>query len=162
VAYGRVGKQTCVIVRALHGALTRRAVPKGVPALKSRPMTLRPTLTVPDIYIAEKRYGLDHQDDAWWKLEDEAIVGRLGRKTAYTPNHQVFGWPWPIQDTPLYGCAKQDHSSTRLTHRLFLQLDYDDALGFAIGDGAVLYLTGTAADLRAGRFNRLCAEMQES
>jgi hypothetical protein len=160
VAYGRVGKQTCVIVRALHGALTRRAVPKGVPTLHSRPMTLRPTLTVPDVYVAEKRYGLtDDQDETWWKLEDEAMVGRLGHKPEYTPNHQVLGWPWPIQDTPLYGCGGR---AKRLTHRLFLQLDYDEALGFAIGDGAVLYLTGTAADLRAGRFNRLCAEMQES
>jgi len=135
-------------------------VPKRVARLKSRPVRLRPTLTVPDNAIAEKRYGLpDAQDDAWWKLMNEAIAGRLGHRTEYTANHQVLGWPWPIQGTPLYGCGGR---AKRLTHRLFLQLDYDEALGFAIGDGAVLYLSGTPADLRAGRFNRLCAEMQES
>jgi len=41
-------------------------------------------------------------------------------------------------------------------------LIYDEALGFEFGDAGVLYLTGTLADLRAGRFSRLCAELQSS
>lgn len=159
-ANGRVGEQTCVIVRRLRSPLARRAAPKGVRSLRSRPMTLRPTLTVPDIYVAEQRYGFEDRDNAWWKLEDEAMVGRLRVKTPYAPNHQLLGWPWPIQDTPLRGCGRRP--AERLTHRLFLQVDADDALGFEFGDAGVLYLSGTPADLRAGRFNRLCAELQSS
>ncbi len=155
-AAGPTGAKTCVIVRELRGPLSHRAVPKGVERLKSTPVKLRPTLTVPDVYIAEKRYDLkDDQNDAWFRLTDELLAGTPGHKPKdYDPNHQVLGWPWPIQDTPLYACGKAKH-------RLLLQMDYDDDLGFAIGDGGVFYLSGRPADLRAGRFDRLCAEFQE-
>jgi hypothetical protein len=158
---GLVGNQTCVVVKTLRGTLTRRTTPKGVAKLRSRPVRLIPTLTVPDAYVADERYRLtDKQSDKWWQLQYEASGGTLGGPTDELPRHQVLGWPTPVQYTPLYGCDF-NYESQKLNYRLLLQLDFDESLRFAIGDGGVLYLTGKAADLRAGRFDRLCAEMQQ-
>ncbi|MET0602086.1 MAG: DUF1963 domain-containing protein [Baekduia sp.] len=162
-AYGQVGRETCVVVRTVRGRLTRRPVPSGVATLRNRPVRMRPTLTVPDSGIARERYHLDMSGkgfDRWLELSAEAAAGTLGRTTRYTPVHQVLGWPSPVQDTPLYGCGHGRRSS-QPTYRLFLQLDFDEPLRFAIGDGGALYLSGRPADLRAGRFGRLCAEFQE-
>lgn len=163
-AFGPVGGKSCVVVRTVaRGTLARRAVPRGVAALRSRPVRLRPTLTVPDYGIALPRYHLAKGTegiDKWFALADEAAAGILGRKPPYTPIHQVLGWPSPVQDTPLYGCGR-DRQSSHPTYRLFLQLDFDEPLGFAVGDGGALYLSGRPADLRAGRLSRLCAEFQE-
>lgn len=156
--YGRVGKQTCVIVRELHGALERRTLPRGVERLENVPVRLKPTFTVPDIYIAESRYGFKDDrklQDRWFELSAEAALGRLhhlGEDEYDGIGYQLLGWPAPVQDSPLYGCTGK---ATKRTYRLLLQLD------LGIGDGGVLYLTGRPADLRAGRFNRLCAEFQE-
>ena len=158
--YGRVGRDTCVVVRTLRGRLVRRATPENVPTLRSRPVRLRPTLTVPDYGVAERRYGLkDEHLNAWFRLEAETSAGTLGRRGDIRPRHQVLGWPLPVQDTPLYGCGSA--SPRGLTHRLLLQLDFDERLRFAYGDGGVLYLSGRPADLRAGRFGRLCADFQQ-
>jgi Domain of unknown function (DUF1963) len=162
-AYGRVGSKTCVVVRAVRGRLTRRRVPPAVATLRSRPVQMRPTLTVPDAGVARERYHLDMRGkglDRWFDLAGEAAAGTLGRTPRYAPVHQVLGWPSPVQDTPLYGCGNGRRSS-QPTYRLLLQLDFDEPLRFAIGDGGVLYLSGRPADLRAGRFGRLCAEFQE-
>lgn len=159
-AYGRVGAKTCVIVRTLRGPLARRATPARVAKLRNRPVRLQPTLTIPDSLIAEERYELDRKaSEAYSELAYEAALGRLERVTESSPVHQVLGWPTPVQDSPLYGCGKT--TSKKPTDRLLLQLDFDERLNFAIGDGGALYLSGRAADLRAGRFNRLCAEFQE-
>jgi len=64
-----------------------------------------------------------------------------------------------IQAPPLYGCRGK--RSTRPDYRLLLQLDHDERLRFTPGDAGTLYLTGRPADLRAGRFGRLCAEFQD-
>ncbi len=164
VAYGRVGKPTCVVVRWLKGTLRTRSTPRHVETLKRRPVRLQPTLTVPDISIAEQRYGVKGSaaEEKWWRLAGKAVTGRLGGHAAdpdYDAVHQVLGWPSPVQDTPLYGCG--DHASKQPDYRLLFQLDYDDSLDFAIGDGMALYLSGKPADLRAGRFSKLCAEAQE-
>jgi uncharacterized protein YwqG len=159
-AYGRVGRKTCVIVRTLRGPLARRRAPARLPKLRNRPVRLQPTLTVPDGGIAEQRYHLDRKAmDDWYELADEAANGRFERSGDYAPVHQLLGWPSPIQESPLYGCGKT--TSRKPADRLLLQLDFDERLNFAIGDGGALYLSGRPADLRAGRFSRLCAEFQE-
>ncbi len=159
-----VGTDSCVIVRIFHGTLARRATPHGVIRLSNRPARLQPDLVVADPLAAPVLYGFTKDrkaDDKWWELFTESVVGRLRHldpDTDYTPFHQLLGWPSPVQDTPLYGCGKY---SKRPSYRLLLQLDYDDSLNFAIGDGGALYISGKPADLRAGRVNRFCAEFQE-
>ncbi len=64
-----------------------------------------------------------------------------------------------MQYPPLFGCGNTFPQGP--THRLLLQMAFDERLNFAIGDGGSLYLTGRPADLRAGRFDRLCSEFQQ-
>jgi uncharacterized protein YwqG len=160
-SWGRVGRATCVLVRRLRGTLVRRPSPKRVPRLRSRPLRLVPTLTVPDSDIAQARYGLTDKQvyDQYWQLQDEAAAGTLGRRPDELPIHQVLGWPTSVQGAPLFGCDNTFPKDP--THRLLFQLAFDEPLRFAIGDGGWLYLTGRPADLRAGRFDRLCSEFQQ-
>jgi len=163
-AADRVGEATCVIVRQLRGALARRPVPHRVERLRNRPLRLKPTLTVPDYDIAQERYKLGDErklENQWYELFAEAINGRLHHIPAdadYPVVHQVLGWPRPVQYSAVDGCGQD---TSRLAYRLLLQLDYDTSLRFDIGDGGSLYITGKPADLRAGRWSRLCAEFQE-
>jgi uncharacterized protein YwqG len=158
---GRVGRATCVLVRTLRGRFVRRSSPKRIPKLRSRPVRFVPTLTVPDWELARTRYGLtDEQgEDKYWKLEYEAAAGTLGREPDALPVHQLLGWPTPVQYPPLFGCGTA--SPKKPSHRLLLELAFDERLNFAVGDGGSLYLTGRPVDLRAGRFDRLCAEFQQ-
>jgi uncharacterized protein YwqG len=158
---GRVGRATCVLVRTLRGTLVRRTTPKRVPKLRSRPVRFVPTLTVPASEIAKDRYGLTDKQvyDKYWRLEYEAAAGTLGRQPDELPIHQLLGWPSPVQYPPLFGCGKTFPKDP--THRLLLQMAFDERLNFAIGDGGSLYLTGRPADLREGRFDRLCSEFQQ-
>ena len=154
-------RATCVLVRTLRGTLVRRSTPKRVPKLRSRPVRFAPTLTVLGSEIAKDRYGLtDKQVYKYWGLEFEAAAGTLGRQTDELPIHQLLGWPTPIQYPPVFGCGTKYAKDP--THRLLLQLAFDEPLNFAIGDGGSLDLTGRPADLRAGRFDRLCSEFQQS
>jgi hypothetical protein len=76
-AYGQVGSETCVVVRAVRGRLTRRHVPSGVATLRSRPVRMRPTLTVPDYDTARERYHLDMSGkglDRWLELAAETAA----------------------------------------------------------------------------------------
>jgi hypothetical protein len=80
--YGHVGKDTCVVVRTLRGTLARRKTPKRIATLRSRPVQLKPTLTVPDAYVAKERYKLTKQQaNDYWRLESgrrrERSAGRV-------------------------------------------------------------------------------------
>lgn len=158
---GRVGRATCVLVRTPRGTLVRRATPKRVPKLRSRPVRFVPTLTPLASDFAQERYGLTEKQlyDKYWRLEYEAAAGTLGRQPDELPIHQLLGWPTAVQYPPLFGCGKTFPEER--THRLLLQMAFDERLNFAIGDGGWLYLTGRPADLRAGRFDRLCSEFQQ-
>lgn len=158
---GRVGRATCVLVRTLRGTLVRRATPKRVPKLRSRPVRVVPTLTVLASEIARERYDLTDKQlyDKYWRLEYEAAAGTLGRQPDELPIHQLLGSPIAVQYPPLFGC--DNTYPKQPTHRLLLQLAFDERLNFAIGDGGWLYLTGRPDDLRAGRFDRLCSEFQQ-
>jgi uncharacterized protein YwqG len=133
-----------------------------VRTLRETPVRLRPTLTVPNWSAIQSVLGhrlSRTQSDRWDVFADEAAYGVLGRRPPITPVHQLLGWPTPVQDDPTYGCGSR--GTKRPSRRLLLQLDFDPALRFEIGDGGALYLTITPQDLRAGRFDRLCAEFQE-
>jgi uncharacterized protein YwqG len=93
------------------------------------------------------------------ELFDEATEGVLADKTPSTPFHLLGGWSWSIQWDVETACG--DKHTKGPERRLLLQLDWDEHLRFAYGDGGVFYLTITPQDLRAGRFNRLCGEFQE-
>jgi hypothetical protein len=164
---GHVRRGTCVAVR--HSTATRaqlhrrRHTPPGTPTLRETAVRLRPTLTVPNWVLIEVLLGRRlsrTQFNRWFRLYDETAWGVLGRRPPFLPVHQLLGWSSPVQDDPTYSCGR-----TRAHHlparRLLLQLDFDERLRFAVGDGGALYLTILPQDLRAGRFDRLCATFQE-
>ena len=94
------------------------------------------------------------------ELINDATEGVLAGNTPDTPFHLLGGWSWSIQGDVEFACG--DRHTKRPERRLLLQLDWDERLRFAYGDGGVLYLTITPQDLRAGRYDRLCAEFQDS
>ena len=76
-----------------------------------------------------------------------------------TAGWQALGWSSPLQADPTsaYGCVSAHQPKG--PKRLLLQLDADeDRLDFDDTTGGQLMITITAADLRAGRFDRLCGE----
>jgi hypothetical protein len=141
--------------------LRRRArTPPDVPTLRTTPIRLRPTLTVPDSLLTETLGGrpiTSRKDSGWIELQEETALGVLGRRVPNKPIHQLLGWSRPVQEDPTFGCG----ASSRPRYRLLLQLDFDPPLRFAVGDGGSLYLTILPADLRAGRLDRLCAVFDE-
>lgn len=144
------------------GTLAHRTTPRGTKAFKNTPMRLRPTLTVPDWETAETLLGHGRPDpwfDRWRDLEERAAWGVLTRPAPYSPRWQALGWSSPLQADPTsaYGCVSAHQPKG--PKRLLLQLDADeDRLDFDDTTGGQLMITITAADLRAGRFDRLCGE----
>jgi uncharacterized protein YwqG len=82
----------------------------------------------------------------------------LGHQPPTRPVHQLLGWSMPVQSDPTLSCDAVVESRRRV---LLLQLDFDDGIRFAIGDGGTLYVTIPRSDLPKGRFNRLCGQFQE-
>jgi hypothetical protein len=157
---GRMKRNSCVAVRVSRGKLARRATPPGVRTLRSVPIRLRPTLTVPGWELAESMLGGRRPDpffDRWFELFDEAAWGVLGKKPPPRPIHQLLGWSAPVQADPTTYCG----GVVKSPRVLLIQLDYDDGIRFAIGDGGALFVTIPPGDLRKGRFDRLCGQFQE-
>jgi hypothetical protein len=152
---GRVGR--CVAVRVSRGALAARATPPKTRTLRDTPVRQRPTLTIPDWEMAEDLLGGANRPDPffdrWEELFYEAAWGTLGHRLPFRPAHQLLGWSSPVQaDVTSYTCKHM---------RLLTQLDWDERLGFAVGDGGALYIAIRPSDLRARRYDRLCGEFQE-
>lgn len=161
--YGPVRAGSCVRVLRVRSTDVRRARPARTTVLHERPVRMAPFTSIPEAGVAQallRRKGYGPRYDAWSTLQAEVDAGVLGTtpSDAYEPEHLLLGWSRPVQEDPAAGC--EDASGT-YPRRLLLQLDYDESLGFAVGDLGALYLTITPADLRAGRFDRLCAEFQE-
>jgi hypothetical protein len=159
---GRLKPGGCVAVLHSDGAPRRRAIPRGVKMLRDTPVEVRPTLTVPGWEIADY-YGVhDIPIDPWGELINESTEGVLidESKLPSTPFHLLGGWSWSIQWDVETACG--DKHTKGPERRLLLQLDWDERLRFAYGDGGIFYLTITPQDLRAGRYDRLCAEFQDS
>ena len=165
LAFGPLRRGGCVQVRhvtAPPAELVRRRTPKRTRALRSTPVTLRPTLTIPEWDIAETLLGrrfTEPEFEAWFRLSDEAAAGAFGARPPLAPQHQMLGWAAPVQEDPGLSCGTRRRLPAR---QLLVQLDFDERLRFTYGDGGTLYLTILPSDLRAGRFTRLCAELQQS
>ena len=165
LAHGPVRRGSCVQVRhvtAPPAELAPRRTPKRTRSLRSTPVTLRPTLTIPEYEVAETLLGRrfsEREYEAWSELSFEAAAGALGARAPFVPQHQLLGWAAPVQTDPGYSCGKGRRLPPR---QLLLQLDFDERLRFYYGDGGALYVTILPSDLRAGHFTRLCAELQQS
>jgi hypothetical protein len=157
---GRVKPGSCVAVLHSSGALHRRATPRGVKELRDTAVELRPTLTVPGWDAAEYFGVPDIPIDPWGELTNEASEGVLSDKNPFTPFHLLGGWSWSIQWEVETACG--DKRTKAPERRLLLQLDWDEHLRFTYADAGVLYINIPPQDLRAGRFDRLCAEFQFS
>jgi hypothetical protein len=158
----RVGKAKCFAVRHTPPAarLVRRASPRGSTPFAAAPQQLRPVLTVPGWEISGDKFGVsflgdDAAGDAWDQLQERAAAGTLGATPAGArATRQLLGWSNPLDRDPAYSpCAGQPS-------RLLLQLDSTDRYDLDQSEGGSLMLVIGAADLRAGRFDRLCAEHQ--
>jgi uncharacterized protein DUF1963 len=159
---GRLKPGGCVAVLHNDGTVHRRAIPRGVKQLRDTAVELRPTLTVPGGDVTDYFGVRDIPIDPWGELENEATEGVLidEAKLPSTPFHLLAGWSWSIQGDVEFSCG--DKYTKAPERRLLLQLDWDERLRFTYGDGGVLYLTITPRDLRAGRYDRLCSEFQDS
>jgi hypothetical protein len=160
LAAGRVKPGGCVAVVHVTGPLHRRATPRGVKTLRDTPVDLRPTLLPPWFDSAEYYLHAEVPFEPWGALFDETAWGVLGAKPPFEPIHQLLGWSASVQWGVEFGCGY--HPGKRPSRRLLLELDWDERLRFAYGDGGVLFLTITPQDLRAGRYDRLCGEFQDS
>lgn len=136
-----------------------RATPSGVKAFPSTPFRLRPTLTVPDTLLVGSWLGRA-PSDSWLTLVERAAWGDLRHAPPDLPVRQVLGWSIPIQEDPTATPCPSAHVP-KGPQRLLLQLDADEErLDFDDASGGQLLVTIPAADLRAGRFDRLCGEYQ--
>jgi hypothetical protein len=70
---------------------------------------------------------------------------------------QLLGWSQPLQADPTLFCGDRRIPVGR--HRLLLQFDGSDRYPFN-DNGGPLMITAPSGDLVAGRFDRLCAEIQ--
>lgn len=165
LVYGRLGPGRCLQVQhdtTPLGGLLRRRTPRRTHTLRSTPVRLQPALTVPWFETADRLLpGAFGERDffRWDELAGEAAIGELKRGASADVWHQLLGWARAVQADPVYTCGKPRGRFP--ARRLLVQLDYDPELRFAYGDGGVLYLTIPPADLAAGRFTRVCAEMQQ-
>lgn len=154
------GKCYRVLYSPSRGRLARRATPRGTKAFKNTSLRLRPTLTVPGWETAQDSLG-HRVGDGWLTLTDRAAWGDPAHAAPYRPQWQALGWSNPIQADPTskHGCVSAHQPEG--PKRLLLQLDADeDRLDFDDSAGGQLQITVPAADLRAGRFDRLCGEYQ--
>jgi hypothetical protein len=152
----RLSAHPCVRVLHTHAAaqLHRRTAPHGAGGFPAAPQRLRPTLTVPDEFLAAYHFGIAFpKDDRWLSLQERAAWGILAEAHTSMAFAQVLGWSMPLQDDPtLRRCAGQPA-------RLLWQIDSDDTYNIDDDAGSLILAIG-ARDLRAGRFDRLCGEDQ--
>ena len=113
-------------------SLEERVVPAE---LEERRVRLEPMLTLP------------FPDD----LEDEEETALLNLEELNAPDHLLLGHPIYVQDNP--------PEDGRIS---LLQINWDEPLGFTFGDGGQITLHGTADDIRAGRWDRIIAQTDDS
>jgi uncharacterized protein YwqG len=104
--------------------------------LNERRIRFSPVLTLPF------PDDLDEDDeDALLALQEESV----------SPDHLLLGHPVYIQDNP------PDNGQISL-----LQLNWDEPLNFMCGDGGQITFFGSPADIRAGRWDQLHAQLDSS
>ncbi|WP_433408570.1 DUF1963 domain-containing protein [Saccharomonospora azurea] len=166
-----VPTSTWRIVPAGAGA-AERAAPEGARVGPTRPVRLRPVLTLPTwedeivaytLGVAEGPYSPSpllesyrNVSKAWRDQVDDALG---------SVDHRIGGWPNPLQ-APVFDRVDRDSAPYRRfstngsAWRLLLQLDTDDDLGWEWGDTGRLYFAIGEARLRAGEFAATWLEMQ--
>jgi len=155
----RTGSCVAVVHTPPGRRLVARATPKGAKTLPRTAVRLRPTLTVPEYHVADKLLGRKFDlafANAWDRLTRRATTGDLSRPAPAAPLRQLLGWSLPrnLDPTLLPPC----HGVRPV--RLLAQFDSDAPFDLDDTAGGSLLLTLPAADLRAGRFDRICAEDQ--
>lgn len=113
-------------------SLEERVLPT---VLEERRVRLEPVLTLP------------FPDD----LEDHEEAALLDLDELGPPDHLLLGHPVYVQDNP--------PEDGRIS---LLQMNWDEPLGFMFGDGGQITLHGTADDIRAGRWDRITAQTDDS
>lgn len=93
--------------------------------------------------------------DNWFEMGD-VLRGR-------TPQHQIFGHPYPIQDNLEYVAAQVTKRGELSDWILLLQLDCDeDGLDFVWNDGGTFYFMIHKEDLANANFQSVWCEAQSS
>jgi hypothetical protein len=105
--------------------------------LNERRVRFEPVLTLP-----VPRGLQDDEEAAFWGVYQDQLPA---------PDHLLFGHPNYIQDNP------PDDGRVSL-----LQLNWDEDLNFAYGDGGQITFHGVPADIRAGRWERISAQLDSS
>ncbi len=151
--YGLWAGDCSKVVHAREGTKLRRvARPKrGTLAIKSAPMRFagRPDIPPAD-WEGELYPPLKGSKVADWEPYFDLRWGLLGRPN---PGHQLLGYP----DEPNGGddCSERAKRAKQPWRHLFT-MDWDEELGFMAADGGRLQMLISPADLKRGRFDRVC------
>lgn len=138
--------------------LVRRAFPRSVRRFPAAPQQLRPVLTLPGYGLASDLVP-DELPEAWYDLVGRLANGVLDRAgSGDVPVRQLLGWARPLQEDPTTSCGRTRFAPG--ARRLLVQFDSSDRWDTTQTAGGTFAITLSAADLRAGRFDRLCGTLQ--
>jgi Domain of unknown function (DUF1963) len=152
------GRCTTALHAPIGRRLTRTARPRGEPTMRLKPARIRFARRpdVPDLSVAAGTLAPPLLDvamdrsrwESWWAFRD-----RLRAVRGFRP-HRMLGYI----DTPngeRGRCWSQTRQSADPWEHLFtIGLDYD--VGWEVGDFGRLQVAISPADLRRGRFDRVC------
>ncbi len=151
--YGLWAGDCSTVIHAREGERLRRTrAPRGVMALKPAALRFSQRPDVPDTGLDVDHLMPPLQDitPPSWEAWFEFRYGLQGRPTL---EHRLLGYG----SSPNGGndCYERAERST-LTWRHLLTIGPDDDRGFSVADAGRLQLFISPADLRAGRFDRVC------
>ncbi|WP_205698025.1 DUF1963 domain-containing protein [Conexibacter sp. SYSU D00693] len=141
-----------------RGRLERRATPRRQRplVLRSARVRLRGHASLPaseDTRVAAPLQHIAISDfEPWFRFREDLRGTR-------EPLHHLGGYAdFGQLDPRRWECSR----SVPVTKwRLLLQVEWDEPLGFMVGDGGVLFVHVRESDLRAGRFDRLCSSLEQ-
>ena len=131
-------------IRVFH---TSDPQPADGPALASRPLTLRPVLTLPTGHAAAKTAGLDLYEAKMLEEATDALAQRLHPGERYWQDEHWFGG----LATGVQGVAPSPGTE------LLLHIAWDEELGFEFADGGIIQFRVPAEALAAGDWSRVVA-----
>ncbi|MEM6283252.1 MAG: YwqG family protein [Chloroflexota bacterium] len=134
-----------------------------IQALPPHIIKFRHRWVLPMLFEAEegKAHGLDMDDDAFILYFDKLVASR-------ETLHYFFGFPYPIQGSVVYACAKQArqlHITTEIeaevpNWQFLFQIDSDDDLDMMWGDSGILYVCIPIDSLKNRNFDDSWTIMQ--
>ena len=156
-----------LVARPLPDELDPDLRPGAVP-VEPRPELMLPAIAV-DVDAALEPLGFgwggERDDDAYLELR-QAIAAEQGHPAkqpngAWAVKHRLLGWAEQVQgDVMLDIEAIHGPDDDIADWRLLLQVEADRRMIGSFGDGGALYFAIPAADLEAGRFDRVEAVTQ--